>query len=65
MLKKIARHSIVGVALAAAGGVAMANSLGYLDTRTGRGEIEYLDTRPVLTGDLGEIVVRARAERAR
>ncbi len=63
MLKKLARHSIVGVALVAAGGVAMANSLGYLDTRNGRGEIEYLDTRPVLVGDLGEVVVLAANDR--
>jgi hypothetical protein len=59
MLQKLARHTIVGVALVAVGGVAMASSLGYLDARTGSGEIEYLDTRPVLIGDLGEIVVRA------
>jgi hypothetical protein len=63
MLKKLARHTVVGVALVAAGGVAMANTLGYLDARSGSGEIEYLDTRPVVIGDLGEIVVRADAER--
>jgi hypothetical protein len=63
MLKKLARHTVVGVVLVAAGGVAMANSFGYLDARSGTGEIEYLDTRPVMIGDLGEIVVGARSER--
>jgi hypothetical protein len=64
MLKKLARHTVVSVALVAAGGVAMANSLGYLDARHGSGEIEYLETQPVPIGDLGEIVVLARVEGA-
>jgi hypothetical protein len=63
MLKKLARHTVVGIVLVAAGGVAMANSFGYLDARIGAGEIEYLDTQPVLIGDLGEIVVAARIDR--
>jgi hypothetical protein len=63
MLKKLARHTVVGIVLVAAGGVAMANSFGYLDARIGTGEIEYLDTQPVLIGDLGEIVVAARIDR--
>jgi hypothetical protein len=63
MVKKLARHALVGVLLGAVGGVSMANSLGYLVTRDGRGEIEYLDTRPVLSGDLGEVVVTANARR--
>jgi hypothetical protein len=57
MLKKLARHTVGGVLLAAVGGVAMANSLGYLAAKPGRGEIEYLDTHPVLSGDLGEVTV--------
>lgn len=61
MLKKLARHTIVSTALIAVGGVAMANTLGYLGTKTGTGEIEYLETQPVLQGDLGEIVVIAGA----
>lgn len=64
MLRTMMRHTVVGVTLAAAGGIAMASSLGYVGARSGHAEIEYLETRPVLTGDLGEIVVRATSERA-
>jgi hypothetical protein len=65
MLGTMMRHTVVGATLAAVGGLAMASSLGYVGARTGHAEIEYLETRPVLTGDLGEIVVRAAPERAR
>jgi hypothetical protein len=65
MLKKMARHAVVGIALVAVGGVATAGSLGFLATKNGRAEVELLDGRPVLSGDLGEIVVVAKFDRAR
>ena len=57
MLKRVARHAIVGAVLATVAGIATANSLGYVGAPAGTGEITYLETRPVLRGDLGEIVV--------
>jgi hypothetical protein len=57
MLQRVARHAVVGAVLATVAGIATANSLGYVGAPTGRGEIAYLETRPVLRGDLGEIVV--------
>jgi hypothetical protein len=64
MLRKMARHAVVGIALVTVGSVATASSLGLLTGRTGRAEVELLDGRPVLSGDLGEIVVVAKADRA-
>jgi hypothetical protein len=57
MLKRMARHAVVGAVLATVAGIAAASSLGYVGAPTGSGEITYLETQPVLRGDLGEIVV--------
>lgn len=64
MLKKMARHAVVGIALVTVGSVATASSLGFLNARTGSVEIEVLDSGPVLSGDLGEIVVVAKFDRS-
>lgn len=64
MLKKMARHAVVGIALVTVGSVATASSLGFLNTRTGSVEIQVLDSGPVLSGDLGEIVVVAKFDRS-
>ena len=64
MLKKMARHAVVGIALVTVGSVATASSLGFLNTRTGSVEIQVLDSGPVLSGDLGEIVVVAMFDRS-
>lgn len=60
MFKRMVRHTAVAAGLVAAVGVAAAS--GFVDTRKGTGEIEYLETMPVLAGDLGEVVVTAKAE---
>lgn len=57
MLKRVARHAIVGVTLATVAGMATASSLGYVDPPTPSVEITYLETMPVLRGDLGEVVI--------
>lgn len=57
MFKRMVRHSVVGVALAAVAGVATAGALGFVNAPHGSGEIEYLETMPVLKGDLGEVTV--------
>ncbi len=59
MSKSMVRHVAVGAALAATWGIATAHSLGYVGAPDGTAEIEYLETRPVLRGDLGEVVVVA------
>lgn len=60
MLKRVARHAIVGVTLAAVAGIATASSLGYVGQPTPSVEIAYLETMPVLHGDLGEVVIVAK-----
>lgn len=56
MFKRMVRHMVVGTALVAVAGVAAAGALAYGD-RKGTGSIEYLETMPVLQGDMGEVVV--------
>jgi hypothetical protein len=64
MLKRVVRHAIVGVTLATVAGIATASSLGYVGQPTPGHEIVYLETIPVLYGDLGEVVIisKRRAE---
>jgi hypothetical protein len=59
MLDSMVRHVAVGAALAVTWGIATAHSLGYVGGPAGNGYIEYMETRPVLRGDLGEVVVTA------
>lgn len=59
MFKRMVRHTVVGVALAAVAGVATAGALGFVNAPEGSGEIEYLETMPVMRGDLGEVTVVA------
>jgi hypothetical protein len=59
MFTRMVRKMVVGFGLAAVAGVAAAGALGYVDGRTGTGEIEYLETMPVMHGDLGEVTVVA------
>lgn len=57
MLKRVARHAVVGGTLAAVAGIATANSLGYVGQPTTGVEIAYLETVPVVHGELGEVVI--------
>lgn len=57
MLKRVVRHAIVGVTLATVAGIATASSLGYVGQPTPGMDIAYLETIPVLQGDLGEVVI--------
>jgi hypothetical protein len=59
MSKKFGRHAAVGVVVVAAS-AAILSSLAVVMPQAGRGEIEYLETQPVVTGDLGEVVVSTR-----
>jgi hypothetical protein len=59
MFKRMVRHSVVGVALAAVAGVATAGALGFVNAPKGSAEIEFLETMPVMHGDLGEVTVVA------
>jgi len=60
MLKRVVRHAVIGVALVAVAGIATANTFGYVGAPTGTAHVELLDGRPVLRGDLGEIVVSVK-----
>ncbi len=62
MLTRFARHAAVGAALAAVAGIAAASTLGAWHTPAGRAYVEILENRPVLSGDLGEVVVVATRE---
>lgn len=57
MLQRVARHAIVGVTLATVAGIATASSLGYVVPPATSVAIVYLETIPVLRGDMGEVVV--------
>jgi hypothetical protein len=57
MLKRVARHAIVGVTLATVAGIATASSLGYVAPPETSVHIAYLETMPVLRGDMGEVVI--------
>jgi hypothetical protein len=59
MFTRMVRKMVVGFGLATVAGVAAAGALGYVDGRTASGEIEYLETMPVMHGDLGEVTVIA------
>jgi hypothetical protein len=59
MFTRMVRKVVVGFGLATVAGVAAAGALGFADGRTASGEIEYLETMPVLRGDLGEVTVLA------
>lgn len=59
MLERTLRHSMVGIVLATAAGVATAGAVGLAAAPAGSGAIEYLETMPVLSGDLGTVTVVA------
>jgi hypothetical protein len=59
MYTRMVRKMVVGFGLATVASVAAAGALGYADGRTAHGEIEYLETMPVMHGDLGEVTVLA------
>jgi hypothetical protein len=59
MYTRMVRKMVVGFGLATVASVAAAGALGYADGRKAHGEIEYLETMPVMHGDLGEVTVFA------